>query len=394
MLELSSISFAVAGSDVGYETSTAESKNEKRGFWQRLFWQGERANKQLVLSNVSFKVERGECVALLGKSGAGKSTLLRVVAGLTKPDTGEVQIDRRNVTDLPPSHRGIGFLYQGGGWYSHLTVEQHFRIGISQPEGRADALIDRLGLGKIRRQLPSELSAGELHRVALGRVLMRGNRILLLDEPFENLDRSLRIQLSSLLLELRHEMDLTLLVVTHNVQEIAELVHRCAILDGGRVVQVGTPKEVYENPCHLSVVEAIGSSRKQILMSDLIAKAVGYDSEACACVVERLDWKVSVGAVPQVDHADQQSIVSFNVLHEGSYFQDGDNLDVFQVLDPNEVKSMGKLIGPKVHAILTNQDRETIRQADVQGKSLWLTIPTNRMIFFDPTGQRVTSIAK
>lgn len=208
-----------------------------------------------VLHDVSLDVAERELVSVLGVSGSGKTTLLRTVAGLHRPDSGRVVLDGRDVTRLPPERRRIGLVPQEGALFGHLTVAQNVGFGLrgarwpsrSRP-GRVATLLDLVGLADHGDRMPHELSGGQRHRVALARALAPEPDLVLLDEPFAALDPTLRTGLRDQVRAVLRESGTTAVLITHDQDEALSLSDRVAVLSEGRIVQVGTPRELYRAP--------------------------------------------------------------------------------------------------------------------------------------------------
>ena len=226
-----------------------------------------RFGDHVAVDEATLAVGAGEIVALLGPSGCGKTTTLRLIAGFEKPDAGQIAIGGRNVVGLPPFQRDIGLVFQDYALFPHMTVAQNVDYGMRQhsvPPAERDARRARLlqlvrleGLGARR---PSALSGGQQQRVALARALAISPNLLLLDEPLSNLDAKLRETLRFELREILREVHMTTLVVTHDQQEAIALADRIALMNAGRIVQVGTGREIYEEPATRFVAEFIGQS--------------------------------------------------------------------------------------------------------------------------------------
>ena len=222
-----------------------------------------------ALERVDLAVEAGELVALLGPSGSGKSTLLRVVAGLELPDEGTVAIDGRDVTYAPPQQRGIGFVFQHYAPFPHLTVWENVAFGLrvrrtprDQVRRRVERLLAMVGLSKFADRRPHQLSGGQRQRMALARALAIEPRVLLLDEPFSALDAHVRRELRAWLRELHDELGATTLIVTHDRAEAMELADRIAVLNDGRLEQVGSPSDLYDAPRTAFVRDFVGDSTR------------------------------------------------------------------------------------------------------------------------------------
>jgi spermidine/putrescine ABC transporter ATP-binding subunit len=228
---------------------------------------GKRYGDLWAARGIDLKIERGEFFTLLGPSGCGKTTLLRMIAGFVAPDEGAVFLDDRIVNGLPPWRRDVGMVFQNYALWPHLTVFENVAFGLRErktPRGEiaarvADALA-RVGLAALERRKPSELSGGQQQRVALARTLVVQPRALLLDEPLSNLDARLRAEMRIELLKLQRDLGITTVYVTHDQEEALALSTRIAVLDSGKVVQEGSPREIYENPGSRFVAEFVGQA--------------------------------------------------------------------------------------------------------------------------------------
>jgi sulfate/thiosulfate transport system ATP-binding protein len=210
-----------------------------------------------ALDDVSVDVESGSLTALLGPSGSGKSTLLRVIAGLEVPDSGTVLIDGRDVTNVAPQKRNIGFVFQHYAAFKHMTVRDNVAFALTirrRPKKEIDARVDELlgivGLAGYQKRYPSQLSGGQRQRMALARALAVEPRVLLLDEPFGALDANVRGELRAWLRRLHDEVHVTTVIVTHDQEEAMEVADRIVLLNDGRIEQVGPPSELYDRPAN------------------------------------------------------------------------------------------------------------------------------------------------
>jgi iron(III) transport system ATP-binding protein len=205
-----------------------------------------------ALDDVSLEVARGEVVSLLGASGSGKSTLLRLVAGIERPSQGRIAIDGVEVagprTFVDPEHRQVGMVFQDYALFPHLSVERNVAFGAGVDRAAIRPLLERLGLAALTELYPHQLSGGERQRVALGRALAPRPRVLLMDEPFSSLDSRLRDSVRLHTLSVLRETKTTTLIVTHDPAEALKISDRIALLERGRLVQVGTPEALYRAP--------------------------------------------------------------------------------------------------------------------------------------------------
>jgi iron(III) transport system ATP-binding protein len=210
-------------------------------------------------------VERGELVALLGPSGCGKTTLLRLIAGFEQPDGGEVRLEDVRVAGegawVPPERRHVGMVFQDYALFPHLTVAENVGFGVARPERArrvADAL-DRVGLGTHGHRYPHELSGGQQQRVALARALAPEPTLVLLDEPWSNIDPLLRSSMRDDLAEILRGIGVTVVLVTHDREEAFSIADRIAVMRAGTVVQEGSPEELYLTPADRWVAEFVGA---------------------------------------------------------------------------------------------------------------------------------------
>lgn len=217
--------------------------------------------------NVSFGIEKGRLIGLLGPSGSGKTTILRMLAGLEKQDSGDVFIDGKNVNDLPPSERGIGFVFQSYALFPFMTVYDNIAYGLKVQKkdkafikARVAELLELVGLPDVGKRYPSQLSGGQRQRIALARALAPSPELLLLDEPFAAIDAKVRKELRTWLRETIDKIGITSIFVTHDQDEAIEVADEIVITNKGRVEQVGNPVEIYSEPKTPFVAQFIGQS--------------------------------------------------------------------------------------------------------------------------------------
>jgi putrescine transport system ATP-binding protein len=220
----------------------------------------------VAVNDVSLKVYRGELFCLLGGSGCGKTTLLRMLAGFEDPTSGRISIDGVDMTGIPPYERPVNMMFQSYALFPHMTVEQNVAFGLKQdglPKREiATRVADMLNLVKLTqfaKRKPHQLSGGQRQRVALARSLVKRPKLLLLDEPLGALDKKLREHTQFELVNLQEQLGVTFMVVTHDQEEAMTLSTRIGVMDAGRIVQIGTPKDIYEYPNCKYVAEFIGN---------------------------------------------------------------------------------------------------------------------------------------
>ena len=218
-----------------------------------------------ALDGVSVDVPTGSLTALLGPSGSGKSTLLRVIAGLEKPDAGQVLLDGEDVTSTPTQSRGVGFVFQHYAAFKHMTVAKNVAFGLeirkrpkAEIKQRVAELIELVHLDGLGDRYPSQLSGGQRQRMALARALAVEPEVLLLDEPFGALDAQVRKDLREWLRRLHDEIHVTTVIVTHDQEEAMEVADSVVVMQRGRIEQEGPPRELYENPVNRFVMSFVG----------------------------------------------------------------------------------------------------------------------------------------
>ncbi|MDR6772337.1 ABC transporter ATP-binding protein [Azospirillum sp. BE72] len=220
-----------------------------------------------VLKDVNLAIKPGEFFAFLGPSGCGKTTLLRLIAGFNTAQRGEVRIGGRDISALPPHRRDVGMVFQSYALWPHMTVRRNVAFGLEERrvpraeiERRVDAALDLVGLKHLADRRPSQLSGGQQQRVALARTIVIEPKVLLLDEPLSNLDAKLRVQMRQELLSLQRKLGLTTIFVTHDQEEANTICDRIAVMEDGKVQQVGTPQDLYDHPANLFVAGFLGTA--------------------------------------------------------------------------------------------------------------------------------------
>jgi putative spermidine/putrescine transport system ATP-binding protein len=220
-----------------------------------------------AVASVSLDIAAGEFVSLLGASGSGKTTTLMMIAGFTPPDAGEIVLDGQPITHLPPERRGIGVVFQNYALFPHMNVARNVgfplkmrRVSAAETAGRVAEALARVGLAGLSERLPTQLSGGQQQRVALARALVYEPGLLLMDEPLGALDRSLRETMKTEIRRLHRQLGITIVYVTHDQEEALTLSDRIALMDRGRIVQIGSATDLYERPANAFVAGFIGES--------------------------------------------------------------------------------------------------------------------------------------
>lgn len=226
-----------------------------------------RYGKVRAMDEVSLTVRKGELFTLLGPSGCGKSTTLRVIAGLELPDEGRIYLDGEDITYKKPNERNVIMMFQNYALWPHMTVYDNIAYGLrlrrlseAEVSKRVKWALEMLGLEGMEQRYPLQLSGGQQQRVALARAVVLEPKVLLLDEPLSNLDAKLRMRVRDEIVDLQRRLGITVIYVTHDQEEAMSISDRIAIMDKGRVVQVGSPYEIYHKPLSFFVATFMGRS--------------------------------------------------------------------------------------------------------------------------------------
>jgi multiple sugar transport system ATP-binding protein len=316
---------------------------------------------------MQLEIADGEFFVLLGPSGAGKTTTLRLIAGLEAPDAGRVCMNGADLTTAPPALRDCAFVFQQYSLYPHLSVYDNMafplrapmrRLGEAEIRRRVERVAAMLHIeGKLQRK-STALSGGEMQRVAIGRALVREPRVYLMDEPLSSLDAGLREELRVELKRLQRASGATVVYVTHDQVEATTLADRIAILEHGRIAQVGTPLAIYDQPQSLDVAQRLGSPAVNVLPAAWFAGSV--DPHAKHVAIRPEDVVLSAGDGEQAFAVIECSLVKHLVVAERS--------------------------GIEVRA------RTMLDQALVPGARVQLGFPPERCLFFDASGQRLGAL--
>ena len=278
--------------------------------------------KQVALDNVTMTVPDGSFVVLLGPTGAGKTTTLRLISGLDRPDSGQILIDGVDVASLSPAQRDVAMVFQQYSLYPHLSVRDNLAFPLKSPVLRTppdeitrkvDEVAAVLQISHKLDNKATELSGGEMQRVSIGRALVRDPQIYLMDEPLSSLDAKLRSDLRIELKRIQASLGATLLYVTHDQIEAMTMATHVGVLDQGRLVQFGTPRQVYEDPVSIYVASRLGSPKINILPADLFP-----DAPAGAVNIGLRPEHILIGAgvqatVVRVEHLGDQTRLHLDI---------------------------------------------------------------------------------
>ncbi len=262
-----------------------------------------------VLKNIDLTVEEGEFVVFVGPSGCGKSTLLRVIAGLEEATSGSIAIGGSTVDDIPPAKRGIAMVFQSYALYPHLSVRGNMALGLKQEGKSKDVIATRiteasrmLSLDDYLDRRPAELSGGQRQRVAIGRAIVREPKLFLFDEPLSNLDAALRVNTRIEIANLHRTLDASMIYVTHDQTEAMTLADKIVILNDGRVEQIGSPMELYNNPANRFVAGFLGSPSMNFLPASAIG---GADDQTLGIRPENIQIAKEGRLAGKVNHVER-----------------------------------------------------------------------------------------
>ena len=229
-------------------------------------------NTVVAVDDISLKIQDQEFLVLLGPSGCGKTTTMRMIAGLEEPSSGDIYIGEHRVNDHRPKERDVAMVFQNYGLYPHMTVRDNIgyplkvrKIPKSQHASRIEAAAKKVELSDLLNRRPRELSGGQRQRVALARAIVRTPTVFLMDEPLSNLDAKLRVSMRAQLKHLQHELAITTIYVTHDQIEAMTLADRVAVMDQGKISQLDTPENIYNDPANLFVAGFIGSPAMNLI---------------------------------------------------------------------------------------------------------------------------------
>ncbi len=277
-----------------------------------------------AVRELSLAVNNAEFVVLLGPSGAGKTTTLRLITGLERPDTGSVLINGRDVTRDPPGSRDIAFVFQQYSLYPHLTVYDNLAFPLRSPARRVPEVVIRKRVERTAELLhiaskldnrATRLSGGEMQRVAIGRALVRDPSIYLMDEPLSSLDAKLRAELRLELKRIQLELGATILYVTHDQVEAMTMASRIGVIKDGQLLQLGTPREIYENPANSYVASRLGTPQINFIPARLLSEVpIPPGADMVGIRTEHLQISARnggrlIGRVHRVEHLGDQNHV-------------------------------------------------------------------------------------
>ena len=276
----------------------------------------------IAIDNMTMAVRDGSFVVLLGPTGAGKTTTLRLIAGLETPESGDVEISGRSVLNETPAQRNVAMVFQQYSLYPHMSVFDNLAFplrspisGVSEAEvpGRVNAVAEVLRINHKLANKATELSGGEMQRVSIGRALVRSPDIFLMDEPLSSLDAKLRAELRVELKRIHESLGATFLYVTHDQIEAMTMASQVGVLDEGRLVQFGSPREIYENPVSLYVASRLGLPRINVLPADLFSGAPAQAATIGLRPEHIEQGQGQASTVTRVEHLGDQTRLHLNL---------------------------------------------------------------------------------
>ena len=349
-----------------------------------------------ALVEFSLDVDDGEFMVLLGPSGCGKTTALRILAGLEELDAGELYIGGRDVADLPSRDRDIAMVFQNYALYPHMSVYDNIAFGLRMRKiGRRDIdsavreATELLGIGSLLKRKPGQLSGGQRQRVALGRAIVRRPKAFLMDEPLSNLDAKLRSQTRLELIRLHRRLQTTVLYVTHDQVEGMTMGRRIAVMDRGRLQQVGSPDDIYARPANMFVAEFIGSPSMSMFHGAV--REAGQEA-----------LSVDVPAMPFVLHGAQAARVRAHGAAELAIGVRPEHIERADGYGERPAASafsaqvdVVESLGNEVHATLLIEGRSIVARLAADnpprsGETARFVITPEHLLLFDPaTGRRI-----
>ena len=321
-----------------------------------------------VIKGIDLAIEDRELVVFVGPSGCGKSTLLRMIAGLEDVDYGAIEIGECDVTELAPARRGVAMVFQNYALYPHMTAYDNLAYGLRR-SGKSESEVDKrvrstsalLQITELLDRRPKAMSGGQRQRVAIGRAIVREPKVFLFDEPLSNLDAALRVEMRSQIAKLHQDLRATMIFVTHDQVEAMTLADRIVVLNGGRIEQVGPPREVYHHPANLFVAGFIGSPAINLLPAEIVSRngrdvvlRIAGDTECLflgPAGEARQGDRVTLGVRPERMRVVESAGVGEPVLH-------------------GEVTLAEHLGGETILHLTGNQGRLTVKSSGDVGRSL------------------------
>lgn len=336
-----------------------------------------------VLDNISFEVESDEFLVLVGPSGCGKTTILRIISGLEDPTAGNIWFDGQLFNNVPPGKRKIGMVFQNYALYPHLTVAENIAFPLvvakenkKQIEIKIQEIAKMLHLESALHKKPKELSGGERQRVALGRAIARRPNFFLFDEPLSNLDAKLRVEMRTEIINLVRQIGVPSIYVTHDQIEALTMGSKIIVLNDGKIQQIGTAEEIYNQPQNLFVATFVGTPKMNIFEALSDGEFVSSTNELFKFVVESRNLlpkgKIFVGIRPENLLIVPEINADFIALIETVEFLGYDTIVYFRHID-------------EIYSILARKGQFDYKS----GETIGVKIQKEKAVFFDEKGKRI-----
>jgi multiple sugar transport system ATP-binding protein len=345
-----------------------------------------------AVSDIDITVQDGEFVFLLGPSGCGKTTTLRMIAGLEMPSDGRIAIGGRNVTFLRPRHRNVGMVFQDYGLYRHLTVFGNIayplqvrRLSKPSIEQKVAAVAQTMQIVDVLERKPDQLSAGQLQRVAIARMLVRDADVFLMDEPMSHLDAQLRGQMRAELRHIQKKIGVTTIFVTHDQLEAMTMADKIIVMKDGRMLQFATPREIFERPATEFVATFVGEPQMNILDATLAEETTGFVARAGAFVVPvNRDWVLRNGLNSRVGKPIRLGIRPEHISLAASTDSNHALPAELYSFEPTGAENLYVLKCGEVVVTSRNSTTETAHLSKTEGSRLAMRFDANWLYAFDP----------
>lgn len=339
-----------------------------------------------AVRELDLHIHDGSFVVLVGPSGCGKTTTLRMIAGLEEVTQGSIYLDEREVTNLEPKHRDIAMVFQNYALYPHMSIYDNVAFGLrarklskSEIDERVHEVARMLGIEHLLKRKPGALSGGQQQRVAIGRAIVREPAAFLFDEPLSNLDAKLRVEMREELLRIHKQVGTTVVYVTHDQEEAMTLSDIMVVMRDGKIMQQGSPAEVYMNPAHEFVGRFIGSPEMNVLEGTAEEGTLRVEEGVTVTVPESLNGPINLGVRPEDVH----------LKGELSTDQESEPIevraDIIELLGARAIVSF-EAGGRKLKALLEARELENLQE----GESAQIVLDLSRLHLFDSeTGERI-----
>ncbi len=345
-----------------------------------------RFGKDTIINGLSLDIKPGEFFTLLGPSGCGKTTLLRMIIGFNSIEGGEIKVDQKVINNIPTNKRNMGMVFQNYAIFPHMSVKDNVAFGLknrkvpaSQIEAQVDEILKIVKIDHLKNRMPAKLSGGQQQRVALARAIVIHPEVLLMDEPLSNLDAKLRVEMRNAIKRIQQQIGITTVYVTHDQEEALAVSDRIAVMNGGVIQQIDTPKNIYQRPANLFVSTFIGLSN---ILSGIALVKNGETS------IQIQDYSVPMEHVSQ-DVKDGQNI-KVSIRPEEFIINQADGAGI-----PATVKS-SVFLGITTHYFVTlanGQEIEVIQNSDIwdiipDGSDIRLAVQPQKINVYTEDGNR------